>query len=90
MESTVVSDVKEIVLTMDVREALHFLDDPERAQEHVRGQLKGHGLEVPEGNGRRRKKRGSALKCDRCGKECATEPGLAVHISRMHAETLKG
>ncbi len=89
MESKAVSEVKGVTLTMDVREAVAFLEDPTRAQEHVRGQLQGHGLVVPEGNGKPGKKRSSALKCDRCGKECASPHGLAVHIARMHAETLK-
>ncbi len=99
MESTVVSDVREIMLTMDIREALRFLEDPEHAQEHVRGQLKGHGLDLPEGNGRAPKLKGpraskgrktGANKCDRCGEGFKTAGGLKHHITVMHPETLKG
>jgi hypothetical protein len=85
MESRAVSEVKGVTLTMDLREAMAFLEDPGRAQDHVRGQLVGHGLEVPQGNGKPRRK---GVRCDRCEKVCSTERGLQIHVARMHPETL--
>jgi len=92
MESKMVSEVQGIVLTMDIREALRFLVDSGQAQEHVRGQLVGHSIDVPEGNGRPRKARAAKAgetKCNRCGGEFKSVSGLNHHITVMHPETLK-
>jgi len=93
MEIKAVSEVQGVTLTMDVREAVRFLEDPERAQNDVRGMLKLHGMEVPEGNGRPRKTRvakAGETKCDRCSGEFKSPAGLAHHVTVMHPETLKG
>ncbi len=93
MESKAVSEVKGVTVTMDLREALRFLEDPSQAQDHVRGQLKGHGLDLPEGNGRPRKAKAgkaSGLKCNRCGKPFKHQAWLDRHIKAEHPETLKG
>jgi len=93
MESKAVSEVKGITLAMDIREALRFLNDPAQAQDHVRGQLKGHGLEVPEGSDQARKPHRATstgeFKCDRCGRPFTSQQGRSMHITKMHPETLK-
>jgi formylmethanofuran dehydrogenase subunit E len=104
MESKAVSEVKGVTLTMDLREAIAFLVDPERAQDHVRSQLKGHGLEVPEGNGPVRKHYRATstgarvphratstgeFKCDRCGQPFTSQRGVHMHMTKMHPETLE-